>query len=101
MPEPGNPGKYYYVPPQNGFYPKIIDEVEGLPAYGQVFFAECFGTAIIMLFVLYAKWDMSRGMSSYFGAFGMAFSFYIIGSMFTNVSGGVLNPALSLGKMAW
>jgi glycerol uptake facilitator-like aquaporin len=27
MPEVGNPGKFYMVPSQNGFYPKIIDEV--------------------------------------------------------------------------
>jgi glycerol uptake facilitator-like aquaporin len=44
---------------------------------------------------------MSRGTSSYFGAFGMAFTFYIVGSSFKNVSGGVLNPAMSLGLMAW
>jgi len=34
MPEIGNPGKFYFVPGQNPFYPKIIDDVEGLPAYG-------------------------------------------------------------------
>lgn len=25
---------YYYVPGQYPFYPKIVDETEGLPAYG-------------------------------------------------------------------
>ena len=34
MQEPDLTDKYYFVPSQNAFYPKIIDQTEGLPAYG-------------------------------------------------------------------
>jgi glycerol uptake facilitator-like aquaporin len=101
MPEKSVPDKYYFVPDQNAFYPKIIDEVEGLPAYGQVFFSETFGSALIVLFVLYAKWDMERGTNQYLCGLGVALSYFTVGKMFKPVSGGILNPAIGIGLIAW
>lgn len=34
MPQLGVENSYYFVPGQNPFFPKIIDETKGLPAYG-------------------------------------------------------------------
>jgi len=34
MPVPGRDNAYYFVPDQNPFFPKIIDETFGRPAYG-------------------------------------------------------------------
>jgi hypothetical protein len=34
VPPDENGNGYYYVPGQYPFYPKIIDETRGLPAYG-------------------------------------------------------------------
>ena len=34
MPVVGVENSYYFVPGQNPFFPKIMDEIHGLPAYG-------------------------------------------------------------------
>jgi glycerol uptake facilitator-like aquaporin len=41
--------KWVYVPDQNPFYPKILDKVGTVPAYGQVLLAETMGTLVYIL----------------------------------------------------
>jgi len=50
----------YFVPGQYPFYPKIVDETKGLPAYGQVFLAEMIGTMVYVLVILNIKDDIYK-----------------------------------------
>jgi len=55
---------FYFVPGQYPFYPKIIDETKGLPAYGQVFLSELLGSMILVLVCLNIKDDIyKRGIN--------------------------------------
>ena len=55
LPVPSRENAYYFVPDQNPFIPKIIDETFGRPAYGQVFLAEALGGGILTYVVLSLK----------------------------------------------
>jgi len=67
MPADGNASAYYFVPGQYPFYPKIIDETRGLPAYGQVFLAELLGSLVYVLVCLNIKEDIyKRGLNPIF-----------------------------------
>ena len=56
-----NPGAYLFVPDQQSFYPHILDNTNGQPAYGQVFLAECIGTMFFVVLYLTGKFEVSRG----------------------------------------
>jgi hypothetical protein len=55
LPVDNDATSFYFVPGQYPFYPKIVDETRGLPAYGQVFLAELLGSMIIVLVILHMK----------------------------------------------
>jgi len=51
--------------------------------------------------VLYAKWDMERGTDKYLCGLGISLAYFSVGQMMKSVSGGIMNPAIGLGLMAW
>jgi len=50
-----DPDELMFIPGQNPFYPKILDKVGTVPAYGQVLFAEAIGTLVYVTVYLHMK----------------------------------------------
>lgn len=96
LPEEGVDNSFYFVPGQNPFIPKMIDETLGLPAYGQVFLAECLGGGLLVYVVLNLKASFSKGMDLYNYPIGYTVASIALNQIFKEVSGGVFNPALAL-----
>jgi len=102
MPVQGVESQYYFVPGQNPFYPEIVAKTRGLPAYGQVFLAECFGALIYVLVCLNVKDDiLKRNLDPIFYPIAACVSMVGIQMMFKDVSGGVFNPAIALSQIVW
>lgn len=101
MPELGVENSYYFVPGQNPFFPKIIDETKGLPAYGQVFLAETIGGCLMILCVLNLKYQVKMGADLYYYPIGYTVCSIALNQMFKRLSGGVFNPALALAQICW
>ena len=55
IPRLDDPTEYIYVPDQNPFYPRVLDKIGTVPAYGQVLFAETLGTLFYVLVQLHVK----------------------------------------------
>ncbi len=90
------------MPGQYPFYPKIIDETRGLPAYGQVFLAELLGSMTFVLVCLNIKDDIyKRGLNPVFYPIGATICQSGMQIMFSKVSGGLFNPALALSQIVW
>ncbi len=85
------------MPGQNPFYPHIVEKTRGLPAYGQVFLAECLGSLIFVLVCLNVKDDiLKRNLDPIFYPIAATVAMVGIQVMFKEVSGGVFNPAIAL-----
>jgi glycerol uptake facilitator-like aquaporin len=92
----------YYVPGQYPFYPKIVDETRGLPAYGQVFLAELLGSMVFILVVLNVKDDiLLRGVNPIYYPICATATLVGLTIMFKEVSGGLFNPAVALSQIIW
>jgi glycerol uptake facilitator-like aquaporin len=84
------------VPGQNPFIPKIIDETQGRPAYGQVFLAECLGGGCLVYAVLNLK-NLSKSTADrYLYPIGYTVASIALNQTFKKVSNGVFNPSLAL-----
>lgn len=55
IPLEGDEYKTVYIPSQNPFYPKILDKVGTVPAYGQVLLAETMGSLVYILVQLHVQ----------------------------------------------
>ena len=95
------PGEVYFVPGQYPFYPGIIDKVEGLPAYGQVFLAEMAGATLFLFFVMVAKFEIEKGVDYWMPCVGVAVALVFTSRIFNDVSGGLYNPAVALALICW
>lgn len=101
MPVPNTDNRYYYVPDQNPFFPKILDETKGRPAYGQVFFAESLGAAILTFMVLALKLTAKDSKDIYTYPVGYTVASIALNQLFIEVSGGVFNPSLAFAQICW
>jgi hypothetical protein len=61
----GTEDELTFIPGQRPFYPKILDKVGTVPAYGQVLFAESIGTLVYVTVYLHMKAGFSK--SNIFG----------------------------------
>jgi len=96
LPEIGVENSFYFVPGQNPFIPKIIDETQGRPAYGQVFLAECMGGGCLVYVVLNLK-NLSKSTADrYLYPIGYTVASIAMNQTFKKVSNGVFNPSLAL-----
>ena len=90
------------MPGQNPFYPEIVAKTRGLPAYGQVFLAECLGALIYVLVCLNVKDDiLKRNLDPIFYPIAACVSMVGLQLMFKEVSGGIFNPAIALSQIVW
>jgi len=96
IPQEGVENSFYFVPDQNPFFPRIIDNTKGLPAYGQVFLAETLGGCLLVLCVLNLKYQTKNGADLFYYPIGYTVASIGLNSLFKEVSGGVFNPALAL-----
>lgn len=102
MPVDGEIDEFYFVPGQYPFYPKIIDECKGLPAYGQVFLAELLGSIVLVLVILNVKDDIyNRDLNPIYYPICATASQIGLSFMFAKVSGGIFNPAVALSQIVW
>lgn len=102
MPVEGTTDEFYFVPGQYPFYPKIIDECKGLPAYGQVFLAELLGSIVLVLVSLNIKDDIyKRDLNPIYYPIGATVCQVGLSFMFAKVSGGLFNPAIALSQIVW
>lgn len=90
------------MPSQNPFYPKIIDKVDGAPAYGQVLLAETIGTGMFVLMVLFIKLECEQNpQNAYNACLTIPVGLYAIVTMFSEISGGIVNPGFIIAGICW
>lgn len=127
IPRTDDPTKYLYVPDQNPFYPRVLDKVGTVPAYGQVLFAETLGTLLYVFVQLHVKHgfrgqepiregeeiktqsetegnqvvdDFERRDPS-ISAIMIGLAYYAMIYTFREISAGPLNPAIVIAQIMW
>lgn len=90
------------IPDQNPYFPMILEHTNGLPAYGQIFISEMFGTCVFALVYLIMKYELDKGkVDPVSAALACAATLYGMIETFRNVSNGVHNPALHIAQIVW
>lgn len=76
---------------------------DGMPSYGQIMLSETIGTFILVLTSLSARGFVQRGPIANMipACLVMAVGLATVQLMFRETSGGIVNPAVVLGKIVW
>jgi glycerol uptake facilitator-like aquaporin len=101
VPSPDDSSREIYVPDVYPFFPKIIDETNGLPAYGQVFLAETIGSLFFVMLFLTGKYEIARGSDPFAMIICIILGWVGIYTCFEGISGGIFNPAIAFAQIMW
>ena len=90
------PGLYQFSPP-------LLIFTDGKPSYGQIMLAEFIGSYIFISIVLVAKRNSASTKGEHAAAWILAIgvALTIVNEMLSDVSGGVVNPAIASALMIW
>ena len=91
-----------FSPRVNTFAPPILISTDGKPSYGQVMLGETIATFVFVMMVLTMKKAINdKATPAIIGLLAIGITFQMCVEMFSEVSGGVFNPAIALSLILW
>jgi len=101
IPSETEENKWIFVPDQYPIYPNILENSQGLPAYGQVFLAETIGTMFFVMLYLTGKYEITRGRDPFAMIVCIIIGWIGLTTCLVEVSGAIFNPAIALAQILW
>lgn len=90
-----------FSPRVNTFAPPILISTDGKPSYGQVMLGETIATFVFVMMVLTMKKAINDKAPAIVCLLAIGITFQMCVEMFSEVSGGVFNPAIALSLILW